>query len=246
MTTEADNNDPRVTDAYREIANEQTPAELDRKVLAKAAAEVRRPRGLPRTWFRPLAWAATVALSFALVLEISQVDDVRLDNVATPRTDTDLAADVEESTLVPADTTGKQKDEARLQQQFSKRSTDAPAAAKAAIAPAQPETAARDAAANTPSPEGSSALISAPAERDLLGEAEEQDRMRSEPARALGALVESKEQADGCGEDARASAEAWYECVQMLRDAGQTDLAQQELEALQAEFPDFREPVGDQ
>jgi hypothetical protein len=32
----------------------------------------------------------------------------------------------------------------------------------------------------------------------------------------------------------------------MLRDAGQTDLAQQELEALQAEFPDFREPVGDQ
>ena len=216
MTTEADNNDRRVADAYREVANERTPAELDRKVLAMAAAEAGRPRGLPRTWFRPLAWAATIALSFALVLEISQVDDVQLDDVAAPRTDADQAERVEESMPLPADTAAKQEDEARLQQQFSKRSTDAPAAAKAAIA-----------------------------EGNLLREAEEQDRMRSEPARALGALVESKEQADGCSEDARASAEAWYECVQELRDAGQTDLAEQELEALQAEFPDFREPPGD-
>ena len=69
--------------------------------------------------------------------------------------------------------------------------------------------------------------------------------MRSEPARAVSALVQSKEQSDGCGEDVQASAESWYECIVVLRDTGQTELAQQELEALLVEFPDFREPPGE-
>jgi hypothetical protein len=254
MTTEANDNDPRVSDAYQEMANETTPAELDRKVLAMAAAGARPPRGLPRTWFRPLAWAATIALSFALVLEITQVDDIQVDSVATPRADADLAEEFEESAL-PADAERAQKDEARVMQQLNKRSSDAPAAAKAAIAPAQLDTGVRDAAANAPAPASpaasqapeSSAESSrfAPAESDLLREAEDQDRMRSERGRAVSALEENKEQSEGCGEDARVSVESWYVCIQVLRDTGQTELAQQELEALLVEFPDFREPPGD-
>ena len=121
MTTEANDNDPRVSHAYHEMANETTSAELDRKVLAVAAAEARPPRGLPRTWFRPLAWAATIALSFALVLEITQVDDIQVDSVATPRADSDLAEEYEESPL-PADAERKRENEARVQQQLNKRS----------------------------------------------------------------------------------------------------------------------------
>jgi len=222
MTTDADNNDPRVSDAYREMAHEETPAELDRKVLAMAAAGARTPRGLPRTWFRPLAWAATIALSFALVLEITQVEDVQLDQAASPRADADLEEIIVESPL-PADAVGKQEDEASLQQRLNKRSSDAPA------------------------PESASVEMNfAPAEPSLLREAEEQARMRSEAGRAVDSYVETKEQSEGCGKDASASAQTWYECVRALRDSGQTDLAQRELEALLAEFPDFREPPGDQ
>lgn len=222
MTTRANDNDPRVSDAYREIANEQTPAELDRKILAMAAAEARGSRGLPRAWFRPLAWAATIALSFALVLEITQVDDIQPDNVVIPRSDADLAGVSDESAELPAaaaDAAGKQEDEVRMLQQLNKRSADAPAAAKAAIAPAEPE---------------------------VLREAEEQASLRAEPGRAVSAAVERKEQSDGCSEDARTSVETWYECVRNLRDAGQTDRAQQEFEELLLAFPDFREPPGDQ
>ena len=74
MTTEQDNQ--RVSDAYREIATQTTPADLDEKVLKLAAGAVRSRYGRARAWVRPLAWAATIALSLAFVLEMSQLNDV--------------------------------------------------------------------------------------------------------------------------------------------------------------------------
>jgi hypothetical protein len=243
MTTEANDNDPRVSDAYREIASEETPVELDRKVLAMAAAEVRAANGLPRTWFRPLAWAATIALSFAFVLEMSQVDDA-----PAPLADADLAEVLEESPG-PVDAAAKQKDEGRMRQQLNKRSSDAPASAKASIAPAQSLPSTADEALNQPamgSPSVASPSVASDFEIDdmsVLREAEEQARTRSEPARSFAAIAEKKEQSEGCDEDARASANTWYQCVKTLRDTGQMEPARQELDALLAEFPDFREPA---
>ena len=240
MTIETNGNDPRVSDAYREMAGETTSPELDRKILAMATAEARAAHGVPRTWFRPLAWAATIALSFALVLEIMQVDDAGI-----PRTDADLLEALEESPR-PAEAAEKQKNEARVKQQLNKRSSDVPAAGKAAIAPTEPEAAARDAAVNTPTPERAS--VASDFEQDNLGlvrEAEEQDRMRSEPARAFSALVETKELTDRCSQEDRSSAETWFECVKAMQDAGRAEAAEQEFEALRAEFPDFRAPSED-
>jgi hypothetical protein len=214
MTTEANDNDPRVSDAYREIAREETPAELDRKVLAMAAAEARAANGFPRTWFRPLAWAATVALSFAFILEISQVDDA-----PTPRANADMA-DVLEQSPRPVDAAAKQKDEGRVRQQLNKRSSDAPATMKVTITPAQPVPSTADEALNQPAMESPS--VASP---------------------SVAAIAEKKEQSEGCDEDARASANTWYQCIKTLRDAGQMEPAQQELEALLADFPDFREPA---
>ncbi len=248
MTTEANDNDPRVSDAYREIAGEETPVELDRKVLAMAAAEARAAKGFPSTWFRPIAWAATIALSFAFVLEMSQVDDA-----PTPRTDADLAEilaeDVLEESPEPVDATAKQKDDARIRRQLNKRSSDSPASAKASMAPAQPLPSTTDEALNQPameSPSVASPSVASDFELDdmsMLREAEEQARARSEPARDFAAVAEKKEQSETCDEDARASADTWYQCIKSLRDTGQLEPAQQELEALLAEFPDFREPA---
>ena len=69
MSTEQDTR--RVSQAYRDIAQETSPTELDDKVLAMARQEARTRYGLARAWIRPAAWAATIALSFAFILEMT-------------------------------------------------------------------------------------------------------------------------------------------------------------------------------
>jgi hypothetical protein len=73
MTTNTD--DKRVTDAYRDLADERAPAALDEKILAMAANEARTRYGFTRAWIRPVAWAATIGLSLAFLLEMSQLDE---------------------------------------------------------------------------------------------------------------------------------------------------------------------------
>jgi hypothetical protein len=69
MSREQDMN--RVKDAYREIAKETSPSNLDEAVLSMARREARTRYGLARAWVRPVAWAATIALSFTFVLEMT-------------------------------------------------------------------------------------------------------------------------------------------------------------------------------
>jgi hypothetical protein len=64
--------DQRVTEAYRALADERAPDHLNEQVL-KLAAEVRTPYARARAWMRPAAWAATVGLSLAIVLELTQI-----------------------------------------------------------------------------------------------------------------------------------------------------------------------------
>ncbi len=66
-------NDQLVSDTYRELADERTPDYLDARVLRAASGNGRTPYAMARGWTRPLAWAAVIALSFAIVLELTQV-----------------------------------------------------------------------------------------------------------------------------------------------------------------------------
>ena len=74
MTTDHENT--RVSDAYRDLAREKTPERLDNRILAMAAHESRSRYGLARAWVRPVAWAATIALSLAFVLELTWFADI--------------------------------------------------------------------------------------------------------------------------------------------------------------------------
>jgi hypothetical protein len=65
--------DPLVTRTYREAADERAPGHLDRAILKEAAQAVRPRYSRFITWTRPMAWAATVMLSVALVLELTRV-----------------------------------------------------------------------------------------------------------------------------------------------------------------------------
>jgi hypothetical protein len=66
--------DPEVSTQYRALAKETTPGRLDKIVLRAAGKAVRRdkPTGWGATWYRPVTFAATLGLSFALLLEISE------------------------------------------------------------------------------------------------------------------------------------------------------------------------------
>lgn len=64
--------DALVSQSYREVTDQCAPEHLNRAILKKAA-NAARPRYLRLiTWTRPMAWAATIVLSVALVLEVTQ------------------------------------------------------------------------------------------------------------------------------------------------------------------------------
>ncbi|MDH3821468.1 MAG: hypothetical protein OEU59_10125, partial [Gammaproteobacteria bacterium] len=76
MTTETNNSDTRVSEAYRALATETTPPELDDTILKMAASNVPTRYARVRGWLRPVAWAATIGLSLAFILEISRYQDI--------------------------------------------------------------------------------------------------------------------------------------------------------------------------
>ncbi len=63
--------DPRVSAAYRDMANERSPEHLDHLILnaARAAAKPRRNRAA--AWLRPAAWVASIGVCLAIVVEIA-------------------------------------------------------------------------------------------------------------------------------------------------------------------------------
>lgn len=234
MTTESNDNDPRVSETYRAMATETTPPNLDERVLSMAADTRRTGFGVSRAWFRPVAWAATIGLSLAFVLEMSQ-----LNNVAEPTTQTDSDELLEERVL--GDQAAEYTiDDSRLRQELDIRS-DAATEAKASSPPAAVEI---EQVKDTVSVSGDFAAN----DMVLLREAEEQARSRAGPAREpvanspAAALVMKKEQASRCDESTHRDAASWYVCVEDLREQGLDDAATLELQALLSEFPDFQIP----
>lgn len=231
MTTESNDNDPRVSEAYRSFSTETTPKELDREILSMAAGSSRSRYGLARAWIRPVAWAATIGLSLAFVLEMTQVRDAQ-----APYSNADVAEPLEE------------------------RIANDPAPAPAQISVPAAKQASSPPAATEPMPQAEAELpmgrasVSEDFEADemtMLRDADEQARARSGSEQASTAAnltfdaamtLEKKEKIDHCDTDVRSSAETWHACVVELRDQGLSDAADEELQSLLAEFPGFEVP----
>jgi len=76
--------DSLVTRTYKEVASELTPEHLNKAVM-KQAADAARPRYLRSvSWTRPMAWAATITLCVALVLEVTNAPAPEISDVALP------------------------------------------------------------------------------------------------------------------------------------------------------------------
>ena len=219
MTTESNHNDPRVSEAYQGLATETTSPELDHKILAMAATKPRPRYGLARVWIRPVAWAATIGLSLAIVLEISQ-----LQHETSPLIDADEPAALQLS--VPA----------------AKQASSPPAAAEAAPA-RDVELATDNVSVSSDSVTEDMSLL-----REAEEQARSRSGPEPTAAAAADALsfhaaarLDKKEQVRDCDPDMRSSAETWYACIEDLRAEGRTAAADRELLLLVTEFPDFEE-----
>ena len=72
--TSQDRDRRAVASIYRQIADETAPDELNRSVLRHAEKQARGITGRALTWLRPVALAATLALSVTLVLQVGNLD----------------------------------------------------------------------------------------------------------------------------------------------------------------------------
>ena len=213
-----------VSETYRAFADERTPEHLNRAVL-RDAAKAARPRYLRSvSWTRPLAWAATITLSVALVLEVSNLPepgpeafDVTSNKLELQQPDPDTAAGavddarnpvLEES--VPATTS------VTLPQSAASNATAKQMATQRELEKPLPDEGRLEAARSR---EAASFAASAPATAQ----------------KAMG-LVST---AVTCDETATSSAESWHECILQLESAGFPDEADRQREALREAFPDF-------
>jgi len=211
MNTEQDNK--RVSAFYREVADEVTPTTLDERILADAARGAQSRYGLARAWVRPVAWAATIGLSLAFLLELTWFAD------APPEVPAGSPAVSEERARQDADVM-RAKQEDVPNRSIAKQATP-PAAANGA--PAAPAT----------------------DEASFLRQAGTQAREEAERAQIAAVLspAESADQDHACDNEARETAESWYQCIRELRAQGLDDDADTEFEALLRAFPDFSEPL---
>lgn len=229
--------DPRVSETYRELSNEQTSAALDRKILDMAEAGTPK-RSLTRLLaIKPLAWAATVLLTVTLVLHLQEEtpapdallyeEDVMSDAVPLrPEPEPDRATKAEMTPVISPASTGRQDDD-----------TAAP-----------PSSVARDADANA----GNELQSFAPA-AETRTKMQEVEEFVAERERSIGSLTDTAEptlsvqgrrslaapEPRYCSDAETADASSWYQCILALEEAGKLDEAAAERTRLFSAFPDF-------
>lgn len=242
------NVEPLVADVYRELARERVPDRLNEEVLRLAAEQSRTPYARARAWMRPTAWAATIGLSFAIVLELAQfpgpeaelpaiaVSDDRPEPPASPASERRLGETTEPFVPRDMDVLRDAENKARLQ-----AGPDQAAATREPIVQA-PQAQAPGATLRKREDtvvEIDGDVREEVAAADLEGEIA--------AVRSLSAITGEKERATdlSCPAESRKTAEAWYDCIKELRASGAHDLADREFEAFLRVFPDFVEPEAD-
>jgi hypothetical protein len=234
--------DPVVSEAYRELSQERTPAHLDHVVLneARKAAKSDRPREI--SWLRPAAWVTTIGLCLAIVLEIT--DPVPQDDAAGATTTghKELRGD--------APALRQKRAEPQATGDGEPRSRDEDASAADSPLPAAAGLEETEAVPGKPAEELRN-VTTAPVDIESFGsgdtmmlqDVEEESRMKEEPAGAafmpLGKATNSAESEVEryCDEQETSTPDTWVECIMRLQQEGRHDEARLEHERLQETYP---------
>lgn len=264
--------DAFVTRTYRGTVVERTPEHLDKAVLDQAARAARpRYAGL-RAWTRPMAWAATIMLCFALVLEVGRVPaPVGIDFEqgagkieAQPRESEmadDAPAEAFEESIHPQTPSGRPSNIAieAPSQVAPIKSTQSEAASPPTFRKKQPSNAARSQTELRQTAASTSGVDELKVrDKDILQQAEDMARVQSEDDRgaefadaAAGAVsadaailgnASIDAVAPGCDESEQATPETWLACIAGLEEAGMAAEATRQQQQLSETFPEFDAP----
>jgi hypothetical protein len=230
--------DKVVSDTYRQLSRESAPDYLNEKVLQQAASVAARPRySRSIMWTRPLAWAATIALCLAIVLEVTRIPTPEIVDIPEPveKLEAETA-----STLAPEPAESKAGSNAPLQAP-AQRQPEARLDKKSQLGRAAAKQVAPENVANEPRRElqlldvtKESRADSATAEEEVALDLVEFKSHDIE----MPALLASNE----CADDARADPVTWLACIADLEESGDAEAALREREALEEAFPQFEIP----
>lgn len=249
--------DKRVSDAYKELANERTPEHLDQKILEMAAGATRKPRySRWLAWSRPVAWAATITLCLAITLELAQdtamtvsVDstgpagsperqEIKRDN--DQNVSKDKVPAQEERALI------LKKEDVELQQEVAESIAETAASEKTSLARSASKQSFNEPAPveMTPAAETSNADVElqAPATDAALPAATRARRADASPVSGVTASRYAAADDSRCPAEIRAAANDWLDCILELEAAGLDAAATAERELLIDTFPDFKLP----
>jgi len=207
--------DDRVSAAYRELATECSPDTLDHRILAEARRRAATRYAMLRGWTRPVAWAAMIGMSLAIVLHVSQTPEMQ--------------------TLPLEEANGPaQRDEPEANRSSLELRVDEASAGKTA-APA----AVKHPADSGPTPAETPAshkFMLAPAESKLAP-----PETGNDSAESLSAAAVASEPGEEpiCPATTRQVPEDWLACIDALRNSGENEAATLEFERFRDAFPDF-------
>ena len=269
MTEERNNDisDPVVSDLYRESATERAPASLNETVLRDAAAHASKGYAHSMLWMRPLAYAAMVVLSLAIVVQVVLPPNMNGDVPASNMSPTADAGELElNANLVdaPATQTAEEDDPLkRLRDQEVREETkieefEVPAVASESVPEVEEplgrfdgdaedaiEEAVVQSAAEAPQDTDS---LEAAALRSALVIREASDRAASQSVQAgdyaaTALSIASPVESSICEPDETEAPDAWVACIERLEEADRNDEATRERILLAAAFPDFEWPA---
>ena len=232
MTTEREKGemDKLVSETYRELGVEKAPEHLNQNILRMAAADGKLGRSngfFSGAWMKPVAWAATIGLSLAIVLELTEVPT------------TSVPLDSEESIaedFVAKDKQALERAKERMRQQngdiqLEAREDELVQGANTAV---RENKLARRPAASVPMSE-SEPVIDQPVRRKV---AADQVAAQERISGLVMSSVALESELDGfCDPEARKSAGDWLACIEDLRASGATEQADLEYEAYILEYP---------
>lgn len=235
MTNERDTfeGNELVTETYRELGVEKAPEHLNQTILKMASdgsGKAGSRNGLFAIWMKPVAWAATIGLSLAIVLELTQVP------TAAVRPDTVPPVDSVAEEIIMEDAAAGDVEVFSREAKGKMEAVSAPA--RLTPSPATTATA-TPASAPAVSPE-----VAAAAEKEtrlrLSARKRAADSVAADEAMASFALLAEQNDADlagSCEPEIRLSAKDWLECIDNLRQTGKKEAADREYEAFILEYP---------
>ena len=239
---EATDIDPQVSLHYESLADEKTPPELDRAIMreAKRAVQADNRRGDFGAWFRPIAITATVGLSLAFILDLSET------SIFSPPTDmsreTGQPDSIESATESAPDNAARTRtatvaaDDLRREKFVPKQPSKMTAPDVAAPGTRQQEAAFADSAAVRDS---------------LSNEIGNAEKRLQKTGATAGATLQTATAAPApavrlstnlCTGAQKSDVGEWWKCIEELHQLGYSGTADLELNSLREEFPEFEPP----